>query len=420
MEDSKGRTIGIHHRMKWTVDGTARPTQLVIQDGDLYSLKLETEDDELDFVRGQFPISFRKIKAGEDLSAFRPHHIKRRRVKPDEDLSKIPASHLFQTSKGIFVATQVPETYDGLRKGDQVAMMLGGSGDRLAFALANRGSEIGASVYRVPAHLFVEIFGKERDKNQDAEWLVQLFQVQADVFYKVTRRELDVIWVRETFVARLDAMKARMACEQRLRARAVGRIFCSQKGYYPEGQIEDMFDEIEANDAVLASLKKEEAARNKDLAKACKDLDLYLKLFEPIPGMGPAIAGRIISIVIDIRRFPTVGKFRKYCGLHVTKDGKFPRRRRRTKDDLSNPNNWQPELRQAFYLFAGQLVYKPNTPWGQKLIEAKVYYRKRHPEVVVVNGKKRYTDGHIHKMAIWKTLSEFAEWLFYAWWTYAM
>ena len=54
--------------------------------------------------------------------------------------------------------------------------------------------------------------------------------------------------------------------------------------------------------------------------------------------------------------------------------------------------------------------------WGKKLREYKVKLREKHPEVVEVGGKKRYTDGHIHKMALWRTITKFAEWLYNEWW----
>ncbi|MBI4437562.1 hypothetical protein HY631_01285 [Candidatus Uhrbacteria bacterium] len=32
-----------------------------------------------------------------------------------------------------------------------------------------------------------------------------------------------------------------------------------------------------------------------------------------------------------------------------------------------------------------------------------------------MEGKKRYTDGHIHKMALWRTVTKFVEWLADQW-----
>ena len=50
----------------------------------------------------------------------------------------------------------------------------------------------------------------------------------------------------------------------------------------------------------------------------------------------------------------------------------------------------------------------------------KAEYRKRHPVPVKVdNGKgkmvMRYTDGHIHKLAQWRTITRFAERLYADW-----
>ena len=45
--------------------------------------------------------------------------------------------------------------------------------------------------------------------------------------------------------------------------------------------------------------------------------------------------------------------------------------------------------------------------------------RERHPEPVAVMRKgrtvKRYTDGHILKMARWRTLTKFVRWLVKEW-----
>jgi hypothetical protein len=60
------RVIGIRHRVKKTAEGEARPTQVVIlENGEPKTLELETETDELDFVLGRFPTSFRKVYGSE-------------------------------------------------------------------------------------------------------------------------------------------------------------------------------------------------------------------------------------------------------------------------------------------------------------------------------------------------------------------
>lgn len=349
-----GRIIGIRHRIKRTAEGGASPTQLCVytENGQKTFLVLKTEDDELDFVKS------------------------------------------------------------GWQEGDQVGMMLGGSGDNFAFALARRGRDIGASVFRIPPFVLISQFGKDRDKNDDAERIASLFVQEPELFYQVLERDLQVIWLRERLRARIDAMKARIACEQRLGQHLIGTIFCSPDGYYPEGAIEKQFDELKANDAIYLALVKEEAKRERELIKACEALDLYQQLFAPIEGCGPMIASRIIGAVVDVRRFETKAQFRAFCGVHV-KDGRFPRRR------TNEVANWSGDCRQALYLLGDQFNRRPDSEWGQKLRAAKKKYRAAHPEVITENGKKRYTPAHIHRMATWYTLGKFAEWLFREWWKLA-
>jgi hypothetical protein len=70
-------------------------------------------------------------------------------------------------------------------------------------------------------------------------------------------------------------------------------------------------------------------------------------------------------------------------------------------------SNWSPAARQAMYLLAEQWVKRPDSFWGRKLKENKARLRVIHPEILEVEGKKRYTDGHIHKMACWRTATQF-------------
>ncbi|MCH7883428.1 hypothetical protein IIA95_03370, partial [Patescibacteria group bacterium] len=117
----------------------------------------------------------------------------------------------------------------------------------------------------------------------------------------------------------------------------------------------------------------------------------------------------LISEICDIRRFATAAKLKAFCGVHVLPDGRFPRQRK------GEETGWE-DQRQALVLLGKQFNYRPNSFWGKKLLEIKRGFRRRHPEVVIVNAKKRYTDGHILKMALWRTLTKFVEWLFREWW----
>lgn len=344
------RYIGIRHRVKITAAGESSPTQAFVrQDGQGIARNIETEEDELEFVLKE------------------------------------------------------------VQKGDVFAMLLGGSGDYLAYTLSRQAEKVGATVLRIPPFEFA----KRREsgvKDDDAIFLSELVEESPHLFYAVTNRDRDLISVRESLFARQDAMKARMACEQRIRSRVIGQIFCGRDGLYPEGGIEKMYDAAKANDAILAALVKEEDRRNRDLAKAVERLDVYQTIFKPIEGVGPRIAASIIGGVIDIRRFANDAKFKAYCGVHVLPDGRFARKR------AGAVANWNADIRQALVLVAQQFQYRPGSFWGVYLRRMKANLRAKHPEPVTIDGRKRYTDSHINKMAEWRTLTRFVEHIYREWW----
>jgi len=387
------RIIGIRPRVKKTKDGEARPTQVVFLEGsDTRKLDLEDADAELDFARGRLPIKWRDPAENEDVSHFPAHHCKKDRV---------------------------PCTYEGLRAGDLVVMTLGGSGDRFAFSLARNAARVGAEVARITPATLKELRG-EGNKDDDADTLALAAATQDDKvkFWPTRIADMSVIELREKLTARTDAMQARIACEQRLYQRLEGRIFLSDEGGYPEGKIKDMFDAVKANDKVLQNLLEEEAQVERDLVKHIETLGIYQRFFAPIEGVGPMIAARIISSTIDIRRFRSDAAFKKYMGLHVREDGSFPSRRRGQRDEGS-------EARLPFYLIADQFNRRPNSPWGQKLLENKAKIAERVEAEWIVACEKATANGEelpkkrskywIMTTARWRTLSQFARKLWRDW-----
>jgi len=381
------RIIGIVPRVKAKADLAPSPTTLAIFDcGESVfrpKLALADEQSELDFVLGCMPIRWRKVTPGEDLSGFKGHHI---HMKKDPENEKK------------FIPDEVPAVYEGLQQGDVIAMSLGGSGDNFAFALSRQAEEVGALVLRCPPFrmkAYREELVKanpEDEKLDDSFILVQMVKAKPDWFYPVFIRERKLTWMRECYRRRIDCMKARIGCEQRLRHRFIGLIFCSAEGKYPEGAIEKTFDKTKASDIVLNTLAAEEAAADAALLKACKALPIYTEVFGQVIGAGPSIASRLIASIQDIRRFETKWKLRKFCGVHCLVDGSFPRRR------AKEVSNWNPDCRQALFLLGDQFNRRPGTIWGDKLRENKLFYRTKYPTPVEVKnggGKmvKKYTDG---------------------------
>lgn len=410
------RYIGVRHRVKKTAEGEVRPTQVVIAERRAEKvLELEDENAELDFVLGRFPVAYKTLADDEEVEDHMlPRHWKLKKAAEGED---VPENKLLQVDGEKFKIVGVPSAYEGLMPGDTVAMVLGGSGDNLAFALSRRAEEIGAKVLRIPSFELKERRREEKPssaeatagKDGDAKLLVELATMMPQLFYEATPRDRTLIKIRETYAARMEAMKERIACEQRLRTILVGKVFRSEEGLYPEGTIEELFAKEKANDVILQALEKEEKKRAKEMEKALAEFDVYEKVFSKVEGCGPAIAARVISSVMDIRRFKSKAKLKAFCGVHVGNDGKFVRRRR------GAVANWSPDARQGLYLLADQFNRRPDSVWGKKLREYKRKFREKHPEPTIVDGKKRYSDGHIHKMAMWRTITKFVEWLYGEW-----
>lgn len=388
------RIIGVTHRVKKTKEGAARPTLVCIleESGKAREYKLETETDEFDFfVRGLYPVAYRGAMESDDLTLFLEHQLKGK--KGSEEI-------------------KVPVEFDGLRQGDLVAMPLGGSGNYLAYAIARRGQALKARLFRLKPSTLKERRGNG-PKDRDHELLARLAKEGLGLFHEVHEQDLGLIRLQVALRQLTEAMKARIACEQRLQQLVIGQVFVSD-GKCPEGTIEKAFLAAKASNTILANLEAEETTRQRDLERALDEVAVYGELFEPIKGVGPRIAARLIASIGDIKLFPTDAKLKSFCGARPTSDGKFLRRR------AGEVANWSPEARQALWLLGDQFNRRPETVWGQKLREYKAKLRAAHPEVVMREnsaGKlvKCYTDGHIHKMAIWRTLSKFVEWLWREW-----
>lgn len=394
------RYIGIVPRVKMTKDQEARPTLVCIRDGVKDSIiKLETEQDELDFTLGCLPTGYRDVSVGEDISQVKSHHLLK--DDPEEAAKKKRELRL----------DQVPKGYIGFKAGDVVAMALGGCGDNFAFALSRMSEKLGAGtkVMRIPPFILEDARGTD-SKDQDHILLVNLAVTKPELFYDVILRDRKTIKIRECLRVRTDTMKARMACEQRLHQRFIGKIFCSEAGLYPEGSMEKTYAETRASDVIFKALLDEEKRAESELEKAVKESEVYQKVFGQVDGAGPKIAARIIATVGDIRRFETASRLKGYLGVHVLMDGRFPRRRN------SEVANWSGEARQALYLLGEQFNRRPDSEWGKYLRTCKARLREKHPEKILVDGKSRYSDGHIHKMGTWRCMSRFVEWLFTAWW----
>jgi hypothetical protein len=413
------RIIGIRHRIKRDVEGKPRPTQIHIvylATGSSESFALPDEQAEMDFVLGRYPVKWKTVAKrltpeGDDFV----------RVELEAGVSQRVSLHHVLPVEDDENLIEIPERTIGLQKGDVIAMGLGGSGDYLAYAFARHGEEVGASVYRItPFALKRERDLREMQQIDDAKLLATLYHDIPGLFLPTEIRDLALIRVREQYRLLMETMKARIAAEQRRRQSFIGEVFCKPDGLYPQGGIEKEYNARKATSAIVVALETEEAQVEKRLTKLLADVPVFAQVFEPLKGTGPRISARLIAGIQDIRRFATDAKLKKYCGVHVMSDGTFVRRR------AGEVADWSGECRQALFHLADQFNRQGNkTYWGAYLRLMKRRMREKYPTVEMVpstakgtNGKmvKKFTDGHIQKRAMWRTVTRFVEWLFKAWW----
>ena len=414
------RLIGIHHRAKKEKgqdEGSkaTRGTSVVIKNletGKVAQVTLRSETDELDFLLGRFPTSWREVSEAEDVSSFFPRHIQRRK-------------------KGEGFVTRIPESYEGFQVADTVVMQMGGSGDRFAYALSRRGEKIGAKLFRIPPNVFAT-WREGKGTEKDHILLIELFEAFPEIFYEVTPRERKYIRVAAAFHSYLFAQRDRISCQLRIYQQHSGEIFLSEEGHYPEGKLEEEYDAVLIDDPGYAAFVAREKRAEAKMRAAVRDTEVWGAIFSQIPGMGERIAAGIIGPVGNVLRFvekpnlagvtdpeetrkrrriakrKSMNNFVKFCGVHVTSDGELPRRKRGAGKD----NQYGDNPRQSLVLLSKEFVYQAGSYWGQRLRATKARVRERHPEVEVIDGRKRYTDGDTAGMAGWRVLTRFAEKLF--------
>lgn len=469
------RFIGIRHRVKKTKDNEARPTQVCILVGDDFRrIDLETEQDELDFVHAIYPIAYRAVDPNEDLSAFKAHHLKI--DKKTKAITKVPDAYeglrvgdvvgmtlggsgnnfAFALSvKAEQVGAQVwrtpPKELPEDREEDLDSVLL-------AQMVRDR---------RVP---FYEVTAKGRDQIRVAICFRRLEETMAARIateQRICQRAIGTIFLDDhggypqgTLEAAAKSQKANdkilatQIAEEAARERELVKALARHHAYTELLQhVQGIGPRIGARFIVAVGdirrftkpIHREEIARLRKEVAAIVETTDYTSYFDKLGDRitNPDDEFRNLQLVRSWCRANNEGAvadlldeaiahkkkihelklkqhakgrnaFRKYMGVHVNPDGTFPRRRK------GQDNDWLPLGRDAHWQLGDQFNRQPNSVWGKKLRENKPRFRAKHPvpeKVKNASGKEvsRYSDMHIHKMGIWRTLTQFADWLYDAW-----
>ncbi len=409
-----GRTVSLKHRTKKTAKGEARPTLVglaLTQTADTGTIELEDSLAELDYVHGKFPVSWRTVVIGENLSEVQPHHIRFRKPSENESLESAlavwPRESLQIEAKGrgtkrtetlTGIPTEVPKDFTGLQPNDTIVSMFGGSGSSLMIAVLNKAHEIGAQVLLVSPHN-VKAFrdSEHREKGDDHTLLLELWHKSPELFHEIHPSDVQTweVMARWDFVE--EAMRQRLRLIQRATKRAEHEVFARNE-YLGSKLAQEILTAKMANNTV-ADVLAEEKECQQALEEAIENDPLYQGLFGDVRGCGPRFYGKVLSAVRDIRRFPrsAPGAFLLYSGFAIVKhNGKPTIQRFRLGVENNNPGT--PEIKQAVWLLVSmQFVYQKDSPWGVRLREIRDEMTAKRPNALLICdseiplGKGKYT-----------------------------
>ncbi|OHA40269.1 MAG: hypothetical protein A3G59_02920 [Candidatus Taylorbacteria bacterium RIFCSPLOWO2_12_FULL_47_20] len=402
--ETTGRLIGVQHRKKQTKEGEARPTILWIEDGasteGSSGVQIELQDDlaELDFVHGKLPTLWRAVATGENLTGIERHHIHFREPEDNETLESVssiwPLASLDLEIKnrgrknekckllGIPAATAA--AFTGMRQGDILLSIFGGSGHKLMVALINKATEIGACVLLTSPHNLKRAREAARaSKDDDASTLVLMYRATPQMFHEMFERDV-VTWdVLHAWDMTEEAMKQRLVLVQRAEEAASYSVYASRE--YVGSQLAQKVLDAKMGDKTVTDVIQSEKEAQEKLEESIAEHPLYQRLFSGIKGVGPRFFGKIMSAVQDVRRFPRkgIGAFLLFSGQAVViVNGKHTIQRfRRQKAGENYPTPGNPTLRQAIWLLVDLQLsrQKDSTVWGKRFQEIKVKLRETHP-----------------------------------------
>src|SRR3989344_849382 len=441
------------------VEGDEKPTQC----------RLESMDDVRLFVRGIFPTKWRKVELTEDVSSIIPLHRKyrdRKKEEPEESFAGYHPTQLEKVEKRQVgsittkVVTEMACEFAGVSSGDIVASFLGSTGARVLAGLIHRIKE-GVTVKGITVFGFMAFAPDCPDEERAsvmAKALVEKATLEDSPFYPVFESSLPQIKMGASYDTFVETQQARIAQGNRVFASASNRTFLDPNLFNSDDSIETLAEKDMETDVVHMGLIEEEERLKKELGKLLEQIPIYVRLRERVKGAAVSILAPIIASTIAIRRFPKMGSARSFWGTGL-RDGKF------MKMTTGQTLGYHPGCRQAMYQF-GQQIIKKNAQefWCSRYAENVAMNKESHPNpdlvewvkstiageekkwvesgrkfdlvpgtfeeekrtgkkvwsfpstgVTVGKGYFLYNPGHLLKMALWRTLTEWSDWLYWFW-----
>lgn len=198
---------------------------------------------------------------------------------------------------------------------------------------------------------------------------------------------------------------------------------------------------------ILANTKSFEKEIQKRLTNEIKAYPLYSDYLLNIQGIGVILSAGIMAYIENVGRFKNISSLWQYAGLgmntfcnkcnkptyvEVKYDTKTAKRLRpmkqcdkcgsdtvsmRQKRTTGYQSNYNDKFKVLCWKIASSFVKQSAAKSGYRRIydQVKADEHTKHPETVIINGKKTQNDGHLHNKAMRKTVKIFLSHIWTTW-----
>jgi len=127
-----------------------------------------------------------------------------------------------------------------------------------------------------------------------------------------------------------------------------------------------------------------------------------------IKGIGPPLAAQLLAQIDDIGNSPTVASLWRFAGWAVI-DGQAEKNKR------GEQSHYNGQLKGVCWNIGEQFIRHQAPGYVDAYYAEKARLREMYPEKIEIDGKSRYTDLHIHRMACRKMIKQFLKDLWIQW-----
>jgi len=197
--------------------------------------------------------------------------------------------------------------------------------------------------------------GLEKSDEADAVIIGLLAKSQPNNFYQF--QELDEV------TARISILYEQRGDVETMMVRAKNQLF-ALKNRLELISLDGYKDKIiNGKELIIKSIQKDFERQTKILEKEVKKHPVWA-YFEGIKGVGPAVAGGLISNIKRASRFPNKYSLRHYAGMIARSEGQ----------------TFNHKLKRVLFFFTEGIIKSRTPQWRDLYDNMKIYYKNKHPD----------------------------------------